>query len=148
MCLQYKCFENTVGKGEIAHNKQFLLFPLCFLPFQRAFCHFHQIWNCCLQTLWVLKSLKFVTCEKVRVIQAQRVVVSLDNLLVRYFGAFDRINSSDWLNHVVTNIFSISNIIVFYYPLPNNKFLDWSKLKVLADEKINVTENLNLFLEG
>ena len=20
MCLQYKCFENTVGKGEIAHN--------------------------------------------------------------------------------------------------------------------------------
>ena len=23
-CLQYKPFENTVGKGEIAHNKQFL----------------------------------------------------------------------------------------------------------------------------
>ena len=33
MCLQYKSFENTVGKGEIAHNEQFLLFPLCFLPF-------------------------------------------------------------------------------------------------------------------
>ena len=27
MCLQYKSFENTVGKGEIAHNKQFLFFP-------------------------------------------------------------------------------------------------------------------------
>ena len=26
-------FENTVGKGEIAGNKQFLLFPSCFLPF-------------------------------------------------------------------------------------------------------------------
>ena len=25
MCLQYKSFENTVGKGEIACNKQFLL---------------------------------------------------------------------------------------------------------------------------
>ena len=24
-------FENTVGKGEIAHNEQFLLFPQCFL---------------------------------------------------------------------------------------------------------------------
>ena len=24
-------FENTVGKGEIARNEQFLLFPLCFL---------------------------------------------------------------------------------------------------------------------
>ena len=25
-------FENTVGKGEIARNKQFLLYPQCFLP--------------------------------------------------------------------------------------------------------------------
>ena len=47
MCLQYKsfipllhthfdastksAFENIVGKGEIARNKQFLLFPQCFL---------------------------------------------------------------------------------------------------------------------
>ena len=27
-------FENIVGKGEIAANKQFLLFPQCFLPNQ------------------------------------------------------------------------------------------------------------------
>ena len=27
-----QAFENTVGKGEIAHNEQFLLFPQCFLP--------------------------------------------------------------------------------------------------------------------
>ena len=26
-CLQYKSFENTAGKGEIAGNEQFLLFP-------------------------------------------------------------------------------------------------------------------------
>ena len=38
-----KPFENTVGKGEIAHNKPFLLFLQCFL-----------------QTLSVWKSLKFV----------------------------------------------------------------------------------------
>ena len=31
MCLLYKSFENTVGKGEIACNKQFLFFPQCFL---------------------------------------------------------------------------------------------------------------------
>ena len=36
-------FENTVGKGEIASNEQFLLFPLCFLPVWIAFFHFHQI---------------------------------------------------------------------------------------------------------
>ena len=28
--LQYKPFENNVGKGEIARNKQFLLFSQCF----------------------------------------------------------------------------------------------------------------------
>ena len=30
--LGNKPFENTVGKGEIAHNEQFLLYPQCFLP--------------------------------------------------------------------------------------------------------------------
>ena len=42
-CLQYKSFENTVGKGEIACKNQFLLLPQCFLPIWRTFCHFHQI---------------------------------------------------------------------------------------------------------
>ena len=31
------------GKGEIAHNEQFLLFPRCFLSVRITFCHFHQI---------------------------------------------------------------------------------------------------------
>ena len=31
MHQQQETFENIVGKGEIARNKQFLLFPLCFL---------------------------------------------------------------------------------------------------------------------
>ena len=31
MHQQQTAFENIVGKGEIAHNKQFLLFPQCFL---------------------------------------------------------------------------------------------------------------------
>ena len=30
--LQYRSFENTVGKREIACNDQFLPFPQCFLP--------------------------------------------------------------------------------------------------------------------
>ena len=41
--LQYKSFEDTVEKGEIAHNEQFLLFPLYFLPVLQTSCHFHQI---------------------------------------------------------------------------------------------------------
>ena len=38
-----KPFENTVGKGEIARNQQFLLFPQCLLPIWKTFCHFRQI---------------------------------------------------------------------------------------------------------
>ena len=30
--LQYKSFENTVGKGEIARNELFLLFLQYFIP--------------------------------------------------------------------------------------------------------------------
>ena len=29
------------GKGEIACNEQFLLFPQCFLQVLKTFCHFH-----------------------------------------------------------------------------------------------------------
>ena len=39
MCLQYKSFENTVEKGEIAHNEQFLLFPV-YSTHLEIFCHF------------------------------------------------------------------------------------------------------------
>ena len=55
--LGKKPFENTVGKGEIAHNEQILLFPQCFLPVWITFFHFCQIQNCRLQTLSVWKSL-------------------------------------------------------------------------------------------
>ena len=64
--LKNKSFENTVGKGEIACNKQFLLFSQCFLPIWRTFCHFLQIQNCRLQTLSVWKYLKFDIWERVK----------------------------------------------------------------------------------
>ena len=64
-CLQYKSFENTVGKGEIARNEQFLLFPQCFLPAWRTFRHFNEIRNYRLQPLSVWKSRKFVIWERV-----------------------------------------------------------------------------------
>ena len=43
LCLQYNSFENTVGKGEIARNEQFLLFPQCFPTIWKTSCHFPQI---------------------------------------------------------------------------------------------------------
>ena len=64
-CLQYKFFENTVGKGEIARNEQFLLFPQCFQCVWRTFGYFYQILNCHLQSLRKWKGLKFVVWERV-----------------------------------------------------------------------------------
>ena len=71
MCLQYKSFENTVGKGEIARNEQFLLFPQCFLPFWRRLHYFHKIWNWHLQRLSIWKSLNLVVWERVKLFTTQ-----------------------------------------------------------------------------
>ena len=62
-------------KGEIARNKQFLLFPQRFLPVWRTFCYFHPIWNCRLQTLSNWKSLKFVVWERVQKLKAMDCLV-------------------------------------------------------------------------
>ena len=51
MYLQRKSLENTVGKGEIARNEQFLLFSQRFLPFWITSHNFYLIKNCCLQSL-------------------------------------------------------------------------------------------------
>ena len=37
-----------------------------FLPVLRTFCHFHQIWNCQLQTLSLWKSLKFLVWARIK----------------------------------------------------------------------------------
>ena len=69
MCLQYMSFfENTVGKGEIAGNEQFLLFSQCFLPVWRPFCHFQQNWNCCLQPLSIWTSVEFFVWDRVNLL--------------------------------------------------------------------------------
>ena len=41
--------ENIVRKGEIACNKQFLLFSQCFLPYMALIFHFKGTLKCCLQ---------------------------------------------------------------------------------------------------
>ena len=53
--------ENMVRKGEIASNKQFLLFSQCFLPYMVLIFHFKCTCTlkCCLQFVSVWTSLKF-----------------------------------------------------------------------------------------
>ena len=51
--------ENIVTRGEIACNKQFLLFSQCFLPYMTLIVHFKCTLKCCLQSVSVWISLKF-----------------------------------------------------------------------------------------
>ena len=59
MHQQQTAFENVVGKGEIAHSEQFLLFPPCFLLSQVIVSPFVHIFNIIyLYLLLIWKSLK------------------------------------------------------------------------------------------
>ena len=98
-CLQYRSLENTVGKGEIAHNEQFLLFPHCFLTFWKTFIHVYQISNCRLQTLSVWESLKFVVWERVNNLEIEDFFFDMEKTLVTsifliFRNVFHPINSS------------------------------------------------------
>ena len=62
--LQFKPLENTAGKGEIAHNEQFLLFQRCFLSFRRTFQPFSPNLKLSSANSAVRKSLNFVVWEK------------------------------------------------------------------------------------
>ena len=95
-CLQYKSFENIVGKGEIARCQQFLLFPQCFLSIWRTFCHFHPILNCCLQTLPIWKSLKFLVLEMVHYVSC---LSFSDSLLLCDLG----LTNTSWALHYHAN---------------------------------------------
>ena len=54
----YTCGKHC-EKGEIAYNKQYLLFSQCFLPYFELIFHFKCTVDCRLQLLSVWTSLKF-----------------------------------------------------------------------------------------
>ena len=81
--LKSSLYKKTAGKGEIALNEQFLLFPQCFLPFWRTFHYFHEIQNCRLQGLWVLRRLKFVVWERIKEKQVSTIIQMSSLILSR-----------------------------------------------------------------
>ena len=56
---RYIAVENIVTKGEIASNKQFLLFSQCFLPYMVLIFHSNCTTKCRLQFVSIWTSLKF-----------------------------------------------------------------------------------------
>ena len=64
--LQLPCLENTVGRGEITRNGQFLLFLQCFLPVRSELSVIFIKFEIVVCKLSVWKSLKFVVWEWVK----------------------------------------------------------------------------------
>ena len=64
MCLKFKSFENTKGKGENDRKEQFSFSQSVYYPFGELPAVFIKI-NCRLQTHSVWKNLKFVALERV-----------------------------------------------------------------------------------
>ena len=129
MCLQKKFSENSVGKGKIARNEQFLLFPQCFLPVWRTFFHFHQIWNYCPQTLSVWKSPNFVIRERVNhfslwCISCWEITFQSRWLVVLGFNATVTAKVISWWS--VTHMFPgflTPVLIQLFFPKPPTTFL-------------------------
>ena len=103
-----------MGKGEIARDEQFLLFPQCFLSILRTFCYFHQIRNCRLQTLSVWKSLKFVVWERVNIIVKSEILV-----LRKYIALHEYLILSSSADKIVA----------------------LAKMRAFADDKVNDNQN-------
>ena len=59
--------ENIVRKGEIACNKQFLLFSQCFLPYMALIYHLKCTLKYSLQFVSIWKSVKFVVWVRVNI---------------------------------------------------------------------------------
>ena len=115
--------ENTMGKDEIANSGQFHLFPQCF---PKAF---------------FFNMLKWVYIEgKVKPFTTQ----SCDLTTLRKKSLKDIVGKGENAANqhfllVPQSFLPYSAQISIFNSLPKNKFLDWSKLKAFADDKINVT---------
>ena len=75
-------------KEKLLVTSNFSFFNSVFYPHRELFPHFHQLRNCCLQTLSVWESLKFVVWEMVKESNMNKVKYSLSILA----------NILEWLN--------------------------------------------------
>ena len=79
-------FENTVGKGEIARNEQFLLFPTVFSTLLENFLSFSSIFKFSLEKSKICrlgkKTTKFQTCPNSKDLQTTRAFLKCEICLL------------------------------------------------------------------
>ena len=87
-------FESTVGNREITCNKQFFLFPHCFLTRSDNYLPFSS--NCCLQTLSVWKS-KICCLGKGLRDKLLTNAIGCDTMSTRLLYVYCWVEVTDWL---------------------------------------------------
>ena len=140
MWLQYKSFENTVGKGKIARNEQFLLFPQCFLPTWRILRHLSEIQNCRLHTLSVWKSKKSVVWERVKSLQKKPIFYAFTKQALVLNVCNTSLLKTRWEKEklLIMSNFSFSLSISFHL----DHFLQFtSNLKLLSADSFSLEES-------
>ena len=126
-----KQVENTVGKGEIARYKQFLLFPQCF---QKA-C-FQGASKGVIVLEWVNSVPhypKFYQPERIRV-EKQHFLLSCyisSHFMFRLTFNMSTVNALDLKFCCLVKSKDKDSLI---NPLPDDKILHWSKFKQIADD--------------
>ena len=107
-----------------------------FSPFWKTLCHFHQIWNCCLQTLSVWNSLKFALLERVEESSIKTPTALSEDTISTFTTEPQRTN---WKFLANLGLYSPTTLRNILSPLTDNNILDQTKLKAFADDKLNVT---------
>ena len=133
-CLQYKSFENTAGKGEIARCEH--RFPTLFSTLLDNFLPFSsKLSSADIVLIWL------IWWETVR--KGRQHCKKRRNLLIMSIFSFSTMFSTLALSKLkafADHTVNLTQMVQYFFnSLPNNKFLDWSILKAFADDRINVT---------
>ena len=141
--------ENILRKGEIACNKQFLLFSQCFLPYMALIYHFKCTLTCRLQFVSIWTCLKFLSSSNGLKDGAQvyhlliKISTELkenDELSVRIDNIGKKKTDNDCMLPDWRDLSSDNS-------LPDGNNFYSSKFKAFADEKLNVTQKTKLVFE-
>ena len=145
--LHYTSFENTMGKGEIAHNEQFLHFLKCFLPFNplpnKKFFNWSKLKTCADNKINVNKRLKPDMRREENIVGKGENAGNQHFLLFPQY--FQNLSSSGSLKvGIVCNFHQISNCHLQSLSVWKGlKFVVWERVRAIFWTPSNLNLNFN-----
>ena len=119
-------------KEKLLERSNFSFSPWCCLSVWRTFCHFHQLWNCCLQTISVWKSLTYVVWERVNLLKS----VKLSTIYTTQSPVLSTLKRKDFDNIVGKGENAGNNV---FYPIKDDIMVTNLKRKAFENFVGNVT---------